>query len=419
MLQTKQTKIKGLNCYPSTGALDNSFIGIKIRGNNIDFYYPEAYYLSDDDYKLKQDIISVLKTISIAKTKEKNSMEVFTSRVNDTDFALDSYLWVIRDFLANGYYINREKVYKINQKGKVNWKRTLDNTPFVSKNKNIIYKDIVVETKDSIDNLLVEIHKLCIKKSIDYIGWLFNLNSNFIQTKPFDESVKKQYIGVLSKELSHTFDDNKKTRLCHLKNVIQGLDANLEGKDFVYGVDSYEYIFERMIDNIFSNKNVEDFYPSGEWNLVKPKREVKKSSNLRPDTIFSHGKDLYILDSKYYRFGITGNSIDLPETSSIQKQISYGDYVYTNKKDKFDNIFNAFLIPYNKKNNIFNCFEDLTYVGFAMTDTNESKKIHEHVHTFLIDLKHVITTYNSLNHVGDVDSLVNQLNEITKEEREK
>ena len=41
---------------------------------------------------------------------------------------------------------------------------------------------------------------------------------------------------------------------------------------------------------------------------------------------------------------------DLPETQSIQKQITYGDYVF-NTLDKSDNskVRNAFILPYNKK----------------------------------------------------------------------
>lgn len=52
----------------------------------------------------------------------------------------------------NGFYVNREKVLKKNQRGKVDWKRTLNGQPIISKG-NIIYSDIVVSVKNELDKL--------------------------------------------------------------------------------------------------------------------------------------------------------------------------------------------------------------------------------------------------------------------------
>jgi len=408
--------INNLIEHASTGKDNDSFVGLKIKGNEIHFFYPESYHFDKNSKTLKNDILSLLKTINLAKTRAKDKAEIYMSRVNDTDFALSSYLWVIKDYLKNGIYVNREKVYKQNQKGKVNWKRTLENDPIVS-NGNVIYKDIVVETKNNVDNLLVEVHKFCIKKSIDYIGWIFNLNSNFIKVRPFNDAVKKQYLIAITSELAHTFEDDKKVRLTHLKNVIQGLDATLEGKDIIYGVDKYDYIFERMIDCIFGNQDVTEFYPKGTWNVIRPVEKSKKSSDLRPDTVFvnevNNIKSAYILDSKFYRFGYTGEISDLPETTSIQKQIVYGDFVKTNKKDEFgDRIYNAFLLPFDKTNEKFKTDDNMIYIGNATTDSNDNSLAHEKVYAFLIDLKHVVDTYNNYSHTEDTDKLVSEINNL-------
>lgn len=414
MMTSQITNINNVSFHSSSGAEDDSFVGIKIKGNTIDFYYPRAYHFDFDSKNIRSEIVSILKTITLAKTKEKNQVDVFTERENETDFALDSYLWVIRDFLSNGFYVNREKTFKFNQNGKVNWKRTLDNTPIVSKSGQIIYNDIVVETKSNVENLLVEIHRYCVKKSIDYIGWIFNLKSSFIHTKPFNDSIKKQYLSALTKELSNTFEDDKKVRLTHLKNVIQGLDARLEGRDFVYGVGSYDYIFEKMIDAIFSNEDVTNFYPKGQWFLVKNSFKPTNSSDLRPDTILSNGKDVYILDSKYYRFGVTADEKHLPETTSIQKQVVYGDFIESNLNAKYENVYNAFLIPYDKLSNKFGTNLDMFYIGYARTDSNKGKKTHESVHTFLIDLKHVIDSWNKTNHKEDRELLITEIQKAIK-----
>ena len=207
----------------------------------------------------------------------------------------------------------------------------------------------------------------------------------------------------------------------HMKNVIQGLDTS-EEKQFVYGVDKYYYIYERMIDSIFSSgERIQDFYPKAKWKLIRPEIKEKDSSNLRPDTILLKDDSVYILDAKFYRFGVTANIDDLPNTSSIQKQITYGDFVKNNKSKKFDqvkNIYNAFLIPYNKFNNIFNSKEDLLYIGNAETDWKDKNNSHDKVHAFLIDLKHVIKTWNSYNHNDDINKLIEDILKYSKEKED-
>ena len=294
-------RIQNFHPHSVTGKTDDSFVGLRIVGNDIHFYYPESYHFDEDADTARSDIIDMLRTISIAKTSAMEPSKINNKNTNSGDFALLSYLWVIKDYLTNGFYINREKLYKINQSGRVDWKRTMQSQLIVS-NGNIIYPNITVSVKSNVDNILVEIHKYCVKKSIDFIGWLFNLNSSFIETKPFNEAVKKMYVATLRKELERTFDDDKKVRLKHLLNVINGLDARDNNNEFVYGVDSYYYIFERMIDSIFGNvKDLRDFNPTAKWQLVRNDYRETKSSDLRPDTILINGTDVFILDSKFYR----------------------------------------------------------------------------------------------------------------------
>lgn len=402
--------INNFHPHSVTGKTDDSFVGLRIIGNDIHFYYPESYRFDMDAPTVRNDIIDLLRTIEIAKTASKDPLRANNKINQSEDFALLSYLWVIKDFLANGFYINREKRYKLNQSGRVNWKRTMQQQPIVS-NGNIIYQNLVVEVKSSVDNILVEIHKYCVKKSIDFIGWLFNLNSNFIETKPFNESVKKLYVATLEEELYKTFDDDKRVRLQHLLKVIVGLDARDDNSEFVYGVDSYYYIFERMIDSIFGNiKDLRDFNPKAKWQLVRNNFKETNSSELRPDTIIVKGNDVFVLDSKFYRFGYTGKEEDLPETTSIQKQITYGDYIKKNvTKVHIDHIYNAFLLPYDKTRPVFESTANIQYIGFAKSSWKDNKANHELIHSFLIDLHHVVKTWNRMSHDEDINFLIDEI----------
>lgn len=410
---------ENLKLHSVTGKFDDSFIGIKIKNNIIDFYYPESYQLTDykSDFKeFRKDVLSILGTIKIAKTLSLNKTKIESSLSNN-NFAILSYLWIIKDYLNNGFYVNREKEFKTNQRGKINWKRTMKNQPIISGN-NLIYKDIVVEVRNSFDNIIVDIHKYCVKKSIDFIGWLFNLNSKSIVTKPFNNSIKNQYLHALRAEIDKSFDDYKKIRLNHMLKVLEGLDGESNNDEFVYGVDSYYYIFERMIDSIFGNqKDLKEFNPKANWYLAKDSFKKIPSSELRPDSILINNETniAYILDSKYYRFGTTNEAADLPETTSIQKQITYGDYLKRNSNIKVKDIRNAFILPYNMYSNEFNKNDLIHYIGFSMAEWKENtENKYESIYAFLIDMKHVIQFWNKNNHENDIDTLINLIEDAVR-----
>ena len=158
-----------------------------------------------------------------------------------------------------------------------------------------------------------------------------------------------------------------------MKNVITGLDDDvIQTREIVYGVDSYDYVYERMVDSMFSNiGNIKEFYPTAEWDLLV-EDGPKESSKLRPDTVLEQKledgkKNLYILDAKYYRYGTTFLTKHIPETTSIQKQITYGEYVKMMKPGVYEEIYSAFVMPYSKKTNIhrdrFN--KDIEFIGVA------------------------------------------------------
>lgn len=408
-----------------TNKIDDSFIGIKIRNGKIDFYYPETYNFDETSIeKSRDDVLAILQTISIAKTHSDSKIKIESSFSNNEAIPLLSYLWIIRDYLINGFYINREKVLKKNQRGRIDWKRTLNGQPIIS-NGNIIFKDIVVSVKNDLDSIIVEIHKYCVKKSIDILGWLFGIkSSNFIETKPFYKELKNIYIDSLRKELNQTFDDEKKIRLSHMLAIVEGLSEVQNNNELVYGVDSYAYIFERMINSIFGNRDATKFNPSANWFMKSTNYKTPfASSDLRPDTILIKDNIAYVLDSKFYRYGYTADNRDLPETTSIQKQITYGDFIKNNKMgDEIQKIRNAFILPYNKFNNKFSLNEILAYIGYSKTDYRKGVEEHEIIHAFLIDLKYVIETWNKRNHGDDVKNLVSQIEDIQrtklKEERD-
>lgn len=394
-------KITNLEKIAATGELNNQFVGVKIANNKIEFHYPETYQLSDNDDELRRDILSVLRTISLAKTLTSN-LSSYNSKFNNNDvFPIGAYLWIINDYLTYGKYENREKTYQHGARGKIDWRRTLRTSPAISGG-NVIYTDIISEKKSQVDNLLTEIYFFCAKRSCDALGWLYGIafeENDVDYEKKFN---KKLYLATINTELSHTFDDVKKTRLQHMKNVITGLDDDvLQTREIVYGVDSYDYVYERMVDSMFSNiDNIKEFYPTAEWDLIVEDKP-KESSKLRPDTVLEQQledgkKNLYILDAKYYRYGTTFLTKHIPETTSIQKQITYGEYVKMMKPGVYEEIYSAFVMPYSKTTNIhkdrFN--KDIEFIGVARAKwIDASGETNRNIAGILLDTNFLINNW--------------------------
>ena len=415
----------------STNEDNNAFVGVRIRNDSIEFHYPESYDLSGiegvstikDIKSLRKDMIDILHTISLAKTRTASTQKTENGVSASKNFTFMSYLWVIRDYIANGIYRNTEKIHRTNAKGKVNWKKTLNTKPIISKG-NIIYNNLIVEVNNECDSIITEAHKLCIYDSVRKAGWLFGIPEKAFYVPSPTASLLKKYINTIKLELKKTFDDVKKLRLNHMLKVLSGVDDSRQIAEIVYGVDKYHYIYERMVDAIFGNViDITKYNPDASWFIMKgdSSYEEKKASSLRPDTIRidpypktylfdSTTKTAYVLDAKFYRYGTTGDPDDLPETTSIQKQITYATHIETNIKqvERIESIHNAFVLPYNKRKNKFGFSNNLEYIGFSKANwlNPQSQDV---VHAFLMDTKHLISSWSHGNCKDDIDKLISDI----------
>ena len=424
--------------HPVTNEEHNSFVGLRIRNGEVHFHYPESYDLGAvsgqnaitlgsilDKKTFRTNVVNIIRTISLAKSKSsiKNSSE--NGPCQNDQFAIMSYMWIIRDYLSNGYYRNSEKIYRTNGKGKINWKKTLEMQPIVS-NSNIIYDRVVVEVRNDCDDVITAAHKWCVFDSVRKIGWLFGMNEKGVFVPRTADSVIKKYIRAIKTELARTFDDVKKMRLNHMLKVLSGGDDSDRTKEIVYGVDKYHYIYERMVDYLFRNvADITKYNPNAQWYLKKNDFIPKDASSLRPDTIRleplpgsaeGNEKVAYVLDAKFYRFGTTGNESDLPTTTSIQKQITYGDNIICNlqEAENIQYVYNAFILPYNKNNNIFGYRSDLEYIGYSEANWRHDDLSHTRICAFLIDTKHLISSWSHGNCTEDSEKLILEIEKAAK-----
>lgn len=384
----KITNLKDI-CHVVSNYSNDNYVGIKFLDDDIEVYFPLGYEIPSDNSECRKSIIKLLKTISIEKILNKGDSKYSLNTGKDKEIPINSFLWIINDYLNNGLYTDKEKIYVRGKSGKINWKKTL-NTKFYISNNSAIYLDPYVEKNTLEDNIITDIHAYCVGVSIDYIGWIFGnipRPNNNIRVNKID-----YYISVINKELLHSFDDKKKNLLLNIKKILEMAGGEYKSKLKNIGTNAYESIWEYMVNSVYGNLDPKLYFPNSKYNLIGFDKEID-SSSLRPDTVLEVEKDLYILDSKYYKYGITKNPFDLPSTDSIQKQITYGDHA-KNKICKHKKIFNAFIIPYNKYNNKFELEKNIEYVGFAQSSWRNSKELYEHIGIILIDTKFLIDCYN-------------------------
>lgn len=375
----------------------NGFVGIKIDEGIVKVFVP-GVFREDEDWK--KDIRLFLKSIEIAKTK---NTENINKGSNNTDNAwpIDSYLWLINDYLENGLYYNREKKLSRSNSGKIEWKRTLQQVPIYSDG-NIIYDQLITSKMTPANDMITHIYKLCLRQSVDKIGWLFNYNFHI----QIDQIVSiKEMIMRVRKELNETFDDIKRIRFNHMLNILTTTEGdNMLSSHYSYGITNYYYVFETMVDMLFDGITGDEkkkYDPNGYWQLNGQNRFL--ASRLRPDTILKRNDKTYILDAKMYQYGATHDRSKLPETQSLQKQITYGDFVSNNLRDK--NIRNAFILPYNKclksfindpgaiKYNDSN----LVYFGYAYVDWRDDEDFqdYDNIYAFEIDFNYLLNNYKN------------------------
>lgn len=396
----------------------NDFIGFNIDKSGVTVYAPQSFRKED---KYKSDLVALLKSISLAKTKEIEKNKKGSDK-SDSIWPVESYLWIVRDYLENGFYYNREKTYSNSNSGKIDWKKTLKQVPIFS-NGNIIYDKLVTSRMAASNDLVAEIYKLCLKHSVSKIGWLYNFDFH-IEAQQFVSVT--EMVSIIKKELDNTFDDIRRMRFNHMLKILNTSEGTkVSSNTYTYGIENYYYVFETMVDMLFDGldeKKKRQYNPNGYWQLNN--QGEKKASSLRPDTILKRDGKTYILDSKMYQFGVTHKIEDLPETQSLQKQITYGDYV--SKIDKTDKVRNAFILPYDKKKEFDDNIDvvryrdgDLAYVGEAHVDwrNDKSKTDYDNIYAYLIDFNFLLRNYKRVDYQM-IDELCQSIEEKINSKKE-
>lgn len=390
------------------------FVGIKYENESLRINFPLGYKKVLTEEMLKKDVLNLLGVLS--SMSDANESFIQTQKITHKEnviFPIHAYLYLIKEFLTNGYYFEKEVIYTKSANGKANWAKTARQIKPLLQNDSIFYTEFITrKVKHNEDELISQIHQYCVWESFSKIGWLF---SSFIPVKPNLKFNKNLFISIIKTKLSQTFSEKTMLLFNYMIDVIEFLDKSGESKNYIYGTNEFEYIWENMVDSAFGEPNKTKYYPHCYWDIdgkeySSDQLEFKQSA-LRPDTIMitdrgSENQKTFVLDSKYYRYGESKQLNHLPMSGSIIKQIAYAEYIDNKEKEGMlkhsKSIHNAFIMPYESKDSDIN----MKFVGSAYTDYKTGDKPYYKIKTILIDTKWLME-----NHVRN-DKIIKELADL-------
>lgn len=366
------------------------FVGIKANNDGVLVYFPLGYELSDTDNEIRRDIIHLLNVLYTFDKKEKIIPIRKYDKPQKVEFPLNAYLEIIRHYMENGYYIETEPIYKTRDRGKINWSRTIKTQkPLLQKNSNGSYSPVytnftVRESNPNENKEITHIHRHCVYESFDKLGWIF---TSYMPPEPEGDLDTKRFIIILQKKLSNTNNDKKKLLFKSMIDMLKYMDALSDTNDFFFGTETFENVWEKLIDKAFGIEDKNKYFPKTEWHLLYG--EDPNFKPLEPDTIMIYEDKIYVIDAKYYKYGNTGIPSHLPPTASISKQITYGEYL--KEKDPF----NAFLMPYNMHKNPFELNGEFATIGEAISKWKSGNNKYEHIQGILVDTRFLMHNYEN------------------------
>ena len=424
----------------------SDFVGIKITHVERTVTFPIGYFLGKSSLsasKIKKEerneILNLIKSIALCTSNKNGERVSVLNGELKCDFPIKSMLYIIEDFLDRGsYYFEKESLYAKSSSGKISWSRTIKNIKPAVSESGLAFLDFIIRKNRIQENqFITEIHKYCVYKCFEIFGFLYTPSvpeKGLLDEEDVSKN-KKYYTQVLQEKIDSTYLESSIELFSNLLDFINNFDSESETKEASYGTNCFQVVWERLVDSVFGNITQKEkekyFYPASRWNFLDKK--PKNNAPLRPDTIMiieaasaekcpenpqnNDSRKCFIIDSKYYSYKML-RKLDseeneseqesvlvhgsIPGTDSIQKQITYAQYIDADIKTfdserrekyqfKHTDIFNVFILPAD------NMEKNLKYIGYAASDWHDGSKNYHTVHAVTLDTKFLLENKTKRN----------------------
>ncbi|AXT95632.1 LlaJI family restriction endonuclease [Moraxella catarrhalis] len=395
--------------YCSHAQEREDFVGVRFEFDNaLNHHRPYIIFPYGYDYTSNEDVLCLISALSDYQREMQNVARADLIEDEQHGFPIQSYRFIIQDYLSNGYYTERETIYASRANGKVNWGRTVKKEKPVIQDNGAIYLNLQTRLHHSNDeHIMTEISKHCVYESFAKLGWYYGLST---PAKPTSTLRKTQFIAILRDKLDKANKDMDKQLFQSMINVLESTDENNQTpQHFAFGTRRFEKVWENLIEKTFGTEkgdNKARYFPKATWHLIDG--GVKETNPLLPDTIMINRDDnsLYVIDAKYYRYGITHKNDHLPNMSSIAKQITYAQYI--DSHFDFDSVRNVFILPFNAKDNkmpVYHCS------GWAVANWIVDGCEYKNIYTILVDTKYLMNN-KAWTNMDEITALIRLIDDI-------
>lgn len=376
-------------CHVNTNEGTDTFVGICSDGEQIKVCFPVGYNLGKTEAEQKKDIQLLIRVLTrFSGIKEKMLPHLLANNPGTVNFPIQAYMTVLNEYYSRSYYTENENIFTVKGNGPKHWPRTIKTQKAYPQDDSFIYLTAVAqESRVDVANYITKINEFCVDEAHKKIGFLFSADRVRKPSIPFDE---KRFIMALKEKLRSENNDKNKALFSGMIDMIQYVGRKGRNARFYFGTNDFEYVWERLIDFNFGEDNKNFYFPRTSWYLGTEGKHAK--SALEPDTIMKEDDKVFILDAKYYHYGDSKDPAELPRSTAINKQITYGEYVVTDPKFKDENgrapsVYNVFLMPFNKDGKVFPSKENMLHIGEARGDWKDSGASYERVLGILLDIK--------------------------------
>ena len=377
-------------CKINTNKNEDTFVGIKCEDGDYSVNFPLGFHVSDGDKDIRKEIILLMSAIRLTTGKKESTLYNRFLEESYLTFPFQAYLEVIYDYYNKGYYREREVEYCKNTKGKISWNRTIKSQKPTIQDEQVFYLDFISRKSSPNNNeLITQIHEYCVYDSFLKIGWLF---TDALPLKPRIKFNYKLFKSTVIEKMNHTFNDRSKLLFKNMLSIIDNHGSEDTKDNFKFGTYRFEYVWEQMIDKIFGIADKDLYFPKTKWNLDK----IYNNACLEPDSIMILDNNTFILDAKYYKYGQTKNPFDLPGSTSINKQITYGEYAAFKQKQDGNSsgiIYNAFIMPFDALNKLWDSENLFINIGESTSDWKDGNNEYEHIQGILVDVKYLMNLF--------------------------
>lgn len=385
------------HCHINSNKDGDRFVGIKADSDGAMVYFPIGYELPEKDDEIRTDIRHLIQVLAEFTTKGDRLLAANKyAEPQSVDFPFNAYRTVIQYYLNNNckYYVETERTYKEGSSGKKNFARTVKKQIPLVQSQNgissfIFTKFEVMSAAPNDTKLITQINRFCVYDAFEKIGWLY---ASHKPEQPGLHPDVKTSIAIVSSKLGNTNNDKKRSLFQAMLDMLNYMDEKTQDKQFYFGTDDFDHVWEKIVDKAFGESDKDKYFPRSRWLLDHGDYHEKRP--LLPDTIMIYNGKYYVLDAKCYKYGWTGIPSHLPNGSSINKQITYGEYIETYIGIEADSLFNAFIMPFNKAKNPFNISENVGNIGEAVGDWRENKKYYERIQGIVIDTRYLMYHYS-------------------------